>query len=156
MTSAVPMTPLVAAVIVHDRDTDRVVVLRRGPHTRVAPLMWDLPGGKGDPGEPITRTAVRELHEETGLVVDEASLRVAHLIHLAPGGEQIPTGFLSVVFSTHTWTGTPRNVEPTKHTEVRWADRNALPEPFVAGSGGALRAYLDGGVDVSLYDWPEG
>jgi 8-oxo-dGTP pyrophosphatase MutT (NUDIX family) len=34
--------------------------------------MWDLPVGKSEPGEPITKTAVRKLYEETGLTVSRA------------------------------------------------------------------------------------
>ncbi len=60
------MTLLVAAVIVHDKATNRVVLLQRGENTKFAQGMWDLPVGKSEPGEPITETAVRELYEETG------------------------------------------------------------------------------------------
>lgn len=61
------MTLLVAAVIVHDQSTNRVVLLQRSQNAKFAQGMWDLPVGKSEPGEPITETAVRELHEETGL-----------------------------------------------------------------------------------------
>lgn len=63
------MTLLVAAVIVHDEATNRVVLLQRGQDAKFAQGLWDLPVGKSEPGEPITETAVRELYEETGLVV---------------------------------------------------------------------------------------
>lgn len=61
------MTLLVAAVIVHDKVTNRVVLLQRSESAKFAQGMWDLPVGKSEPGEPITETAVRELYEETGL-----------------------------------------------------------------------------------------
>ncbi|WP_330461882.1 NUDIX domain-containing protein [Streptomyces sp. NBC_00820] len=79
------MTLLVAAVIVHDRAADRVVVLRRGRNAKFAQGMWDLPVGKNEPGEPITETAVRELYEETGLTVRPEALEVVHIIHGAWG-----------------------------------------------------------------------
>lgn len=81
------MTLLVAAVIVHDKATDRVVLLQRSENAKFAQGMWDLPVGKSEPGEPITATAARELYEETGLTVKPESLTVAHVIHGAWGVE---------------------------------------------------------------------
>lgn len=75
------MTLLVAAVIVHDKATNRVVLLQRSENAKFAQGLWDLPVGKSEPGEPITETAVRELYEETGLTVKPESLKVAHIIH---------------------------------------------------------------------------
>ncbi|MDH6221077.1 8-oxo-dGTP pyrophosphatase MutT (NUDIX family) [Streptomyces pseudovenezuelae] len=81
------MTLLVAAVIVHDKTTNRVLLLQRSQNAKFAQGMWDLPVGKSEPGEPITETAVRELYEETGLTVKPESLKVAHIIHGAWGLE---------------------------------------------------------------------
>ena len=49
------MTLLVAAVIVHDKATNRVVILQRSQNAKFAQGMWDLPVGKSEPGEPITK-----------------------------------------------------------------------------------------------------
>jgi 8-oxo-dGTP pyrophosphatase MutT (NUDIX family) len=147
------MTLLVAAVIVHDRAAGRVVLLQRGEQAKFAPGMWDLPVGKSEPGEPVTETAVRELREETGLIVEAGALTVAHLIHGAWGVES-PNGFLTVVFATETWAGEPENREPGKHAQVRWVGTDALPEPFVRSTAGALRGYLSGGGPaVSAHGW---
>ena len=35
---------------------------------------WELPGGGAEPGESYAQTAVRELREETGLIVDDAAV----------------------------------------------------------------------------------
>ncbi|WP_405596732.1 NUDIX domain-containing protein [Streptomyces sp. NBC_01410] len=146
------MTVLVAAVIVHDRETDRVVLLQRGPGNKFAPGRWDLPVGKSEPGEPITETAVRELREETGLIVRADDLRLAQVVHGAWGVEA-PNGFLTVVFATHQWAGEPENRELAKHTQVRWVDTVDLPEEFVPTSATALRHYLSGGPQISLRGW---
>jgi 8-oxo-dGTP pyrophosphatase MutT (NUDIX family) len=135
------MTLLAAAVIVHDTAADRVLLLRRGEHAKFAPGHWDLPSGKSDPGESVMTTAVRELHEETGLVVAPADLRLAHVIHGAWGVEA-PNGFMTVVFSTPTWSGTPSNREPAKHSTVTWTPVTALPAPFVPSTSVALTSYL--------------
>ena len=44
------MTLLVAAVIVHDKATNRVVLLQRSENAKFAQGMWDLPVGKSEPG----------------------------------------------------------------------------------------------------------
>ncbi|MFB7503716.1 MULTISPECIES: NUDIX domain-containing protein [Streptomyces] len=146
------MTLLVAAVIVHDKATNRVVLLQRSQNAKFAQGMWDLPVGKSEPGEPITETAVRELYEETGLTVKPHSLKVAHIIHGAWGVEA-PNGFLTVVFAAHEWTGEPENREPSKHTQVCWVSAEAIPEAFVETTASALRRYLTGGPEISLDGW---
>ncbi|CAL9422042.1 NUDIX domain-containing protein [Streptomyces sp. enrichment culture] len=146
------MTLLVAAVIVHDKVTNRVVLLQRGDQAKFAKGLWDLPVGKSEPGEPITETAVRELYEETGLTVKPEALEVAHVIHGARGVEA-PSGFLTVVFVAHEWTGEAENREPRKHAQVRWVDADAIPERFVATTSSALRRYLLGGPEVTLDGW---
>ncbi len=146
------MTLLVAAVIVHDKATNRVVLLQRSENAKFAQGMWDLPVGKSEPGEPITETAVRELYEETGITVKPESLKVAHIIHGAWGVEA-PNGFLTVVFAAHEWTGEPENREPRKHSQVRWVDTAALPAEFVKTTDSAIRSYLSAGAQVSLNGW---
>lgn len=149
------MTLLVAAVIVHDLAAGRVVLLRRGERAKFGQGMWDLPSGKSDPGEAVTATAVRELAEETGLVVRPGALRLVHVIHGAWGVES-PNGFLTVVFAAHEWSGEPVNTEPGKHDRVGWVPVGALPEPFVPSTGRALRGYLAGesAPGISEHGWP--
>ncbi|MFF1375547.1 NUDIX domain-containing protein [Streptomyces sp. NPDC058308] len=146
------MTLLVAAVIVHDQATNRVVLLQRSENAKFAQGMWDLPVGKSEPGEPITDTAVRELYEETGLTVKPDSLKVAHIIH-GSWGVEAPNGFLTVVFVAHEWTGEPENREPRKHAQVRWVDARAVPEELVDTTASALHRYLGDGPQVSLAGW---
>lgn len=52
--------------LVRDRDGRLLVVLRDQEPARGT---WSLPGGRVDPGETAEQACVREVHEETGLVV---------------------------------------------------------------------------------------
>ncbi len=141
-------TLLVAAVIVHDQTTDRVLLLQRAPHAKFAAGHWDLPVGKANKGELITTTATRELKEETGLIVEAADLTVAGIIHSSWGVEG-PNGFLTVVFATHSWTGEPTNAEPNKHSQIAWTPVDRLPAQFVSTTHTALVNYLTSGPMVS-------
>ncbi|GAA2064538.1 NUDIX hydrolase [Catenulispora yoronensis] len=145
-------TLLVAAIIVHDRAAAKVLLIQRGPHAKFAPNHWDLPVGKAEKGEAITTTAIRELKEETGLIVHPAELKVAGIIHGAWGVEA-PNGFLTVVFAAENWSGKPTNAEPHKHAQVTWIDSTHVPEEFVSTTRAALIKYLENGAAVIAEGW---
>ncbi|UCM90329.1 NUDIX domain-containing protein [Streptomyces marincola] len=148
-------TMLASAVIVHDPGSDRVALLRRGPGAPFGGGLWDLPVGKCDPGEPVTAAAVRELAEETGLVVDPADLRLAHVAHgrREAGTRDGLLTFLTVVFLARRWHGTLRNAEPHKHDEARWIPVGELPANSVASADGVIRGALAGDVGLGLHGW---
>lgn len=58
------LTADVAVFSVTEEKT-RLLLIRRGGHPYLG--CWALPGGFANPGEPVERTAARELEEETGL-----------------------------------------------------------------------------------------
>ncbi|MFG6177248.1 NUDIX hydrolase [Halomonas sp. THAF12] len=57
--------PVVATIAVLIRD-DRVLLVRRANPPDAG--LWGFPGGKIERGESIEQAAMRELHEETGIV----------------------------------------------------------------------------------------
>jgi mutator protein MutT len=66
-----PEMPLVGvgAVIAHK---GRILLVQRG--TEPARGQWSLPGGLIELGEPLERAIVREVQEETGLIVEPVEL----------------------------------------------------------------------------------
>jgi len=62
--------PCVGAVIKDDRG--RLLLIKRG-HAPGAGL-WSLPGGRIEPGETDAEALVREMREETGLVIEAGQL----------------------------------------------------------------------------------
>jgi len=146
------MTLLVVSVIVHDAARDRIVLLRRGPGSSFGNGLWDLPTGKCEPGEPVTAAAVRELREETGLVVVPEALTLVHVLH-AGAGTGTPNGYLTVVFAAGAWTGEPENREPAKHDHVGWAQLDSLPQEFVRSTERILRGWRAGRLGPTLHRW---
>ncbi len=146
------MTLLLATVIVHDRTSDALLLIQRGRGNAFGAGLWDLPGGKREPDEPVTETAVREVAEETGVRLRPEALEVAHLVH-GRTATTAPDGFLTVVFAAHEWTGTPRNREPEKHARVEWVPASRVPAAFVPGSRAALDGYLGDGPRLTLRGW---
>lgn len=54
---------------------DRLLVMRRDDTPTIQwPGYWDLPGGGAEPGETPMECALREVAEETGLIIDPARL----------------------------------------------------------------------------------
>jgi len=64
-----------SSVTVIAKDTGCVLTVSR----KEAPHTWGFPGGKRDLGETAIAAAVRELAEETGVVVSEDSLSFVYL-----------------------------------------------------------------------------
>lgn len=64
------LIPVIA--VIH---SGRVLMLQRA-HDSKYPDSWCIPGGKIEPGETALACAVRELREETGLIVAESEMRL--------------------------------------------------------------------------------
>lgn len=51
-------------------DKNEILLVKRHPKSRTDPEMWELPGGKVDPGEDFDKALIREIKEETSLDCD--------------------------------------------------------------------------------------
>lgn len=68
---------VVAKAAVFDKD-NKVLLLRRSETDPRRPLQWDLTGGWVDEGEDFVSAVVREIEEETGLVVPKEELHLTY------------------------------------------------------------------------------
>lgn len=110
------MKRVVAALIL---EKDRILACQRTRH-QVMPLKWEFPGGKIEEGEQPRDALRRELEEELGI---EATIgnEVARIQHEYPSGGAVELRF----FEVHSYLG---EIENRIFREIRWVERNKLPE----------------------------
>jgi 8-oxo-dGTP pyrophosphatase MutT (NUDIX family) len=124
--------------------------------------LWELPGGAIDPGEPPARALVREVYEETGLVVRPRRI-VAVLGGTPEHRYHYPNGdiaeYVTILFTADPLRGTlaPRDDEASEarfmaEAEVAEVAREHLRAVLAAATGpvvpGAIFQWDDGWLDV--------
>jgi 8-oxo-dGTP pyrophosphatase MutT (NUDIX family) len=118
--------------------------------------LWCLPSGGSEDGSSFGDTAITELREETGVVVDPADLEAFACLSEAdlhtityPGGDV--THCFALLFLARRWSGEPEP-DDVETTEMRWVDPASPPSPLQDPAAHAVdlyRAYLrDGAFQV--------
>lgn len=128
--TAVKEIHVAVAVVVRD---GRVLIARRPDHVHQGGLL-EFPGGKVEPGETVQAALVREIAEETGLRVPEASLEPVIGIRHDYGDKRV---FLDV-WETRAAEGEARGCEGQP---VEWlAPQQLRDEDFPAANRPIIRA----------------
>ncbi|MEE2039936.1 NUDIX domain-containing protein [Nocardiopsis sp. CT-R113] len=139
-TEAQVATPSLSAHVLLLRD-GRVLLARRRPDAPFAPGLWHAgAAGKANPGEDVVRSAVRECREELGITLSTTDLEFAHVVHSHEGGAD----WVHFFFACRNWEGTPANLEPRKHAELKWFPAHRLPEDSVDYCAQAVAHFLLG------------
>jgi 8-oxo-dGTP diphosphatase len=123
------------------------LAIRRSASSRYDPGLWEIPGGKSDPGETIEESILREVAEETGLQIELTRVvgsaqseiedkRIAYLILEA----QVIGGSLQLSHEhdAYRWLSRPRFAEAAfaphyrdfAAAYARAADSDPAPETF--------------------------
>jgi 8-oxo-dGTP diphosphatase len=112
-----PLSPLigVGAVIV---DRGRVLLVRRG--TEPLRGQWSLPGGLVEVGESLTTALVREVNEETGLIVEAVEL-LELLDRIHREGDRIRYHYVIADYLCRVVGGSLRAASDA--SDVRWVER---------------------------------
>jgi 8-oxo-dGTP diphosphatase len=97
---------------------DRYLMLQRSDSSRRFAGLWQMPGGKPDPGETADRALRRELREETGLAVQVTGLA---------GSVEFPLpGFHVAMLVFHCRTQDSDVTLSEEHMAYRWIQPDAL------------------------------
>lgn len=114
----------VFVVVLMQPDHNKVLLLRR-KNTRVYDGKFSIPGGTRKNKESWPKAAARELHEETGLIVESHALQpLDRLEGVDPDG----TEWLSTFYVAESWAGQLQTQkEPEKHDMLDWYPIDNLP-----------------------------
>jgi ADP-ribose pyrophosphatase YjhB (NUDIX family) len=112
-----PVAPLVGvgAVVVEE---GRVLLVRRG--TEPLKGQWSLPGGMLELGESLTSGVIREVREETGLIVEPVEL-VELLDRIHREGERVRYHYVIADYLCRVTGGTLQAASDAEG--VRWVER---------------------------------
>lgn len=109
------------------RPDGKVFLIRRF-NTGYGDGKFSLPAGHLDDKESVTQATVREIQEETGVVVQPKDLKIVHVMHSL---DENDAEFIVFFFLATKWTGEPHLAEPDKSDEVVWVSPQQLPENTV-------------------------
>ena len=130
------------AMVFLEREDGAILFTRR-----VDNGLWCLPAGGAEEGSSFGDTAVTEVREETGVVVDPndlvafACLSEAALHTITyPNGDV--THCFAMLFLTRRWSGDPRP-DDIETSEMLWADVTAPPAPLEPPAIEAISLYCD-------------
>jgi 8-oxo-dGTP diphosphatase len=117
-----PEVPLVGvgSIII---EGDRVVLVKRA-HPPIEG-QWSIPGGVLEVGEMVREAAVREAHEETGLIVEPGELLGVFDRILRDESKRVQYHYVLIDFLCRRLSG--ELIAASDAAEVRWFTRGELP-----------------------------
>ena len=131
------------------RRAGKILLLRRAGNVYASGQLC-LPSGHLEEGENILEAGIRETKEETGIALDPTTLRLALSIHQRnPGSTHTRIGF---AFEPGSWHGEPVIGEPTKCSQLVWADPGSLPSDTVEYTAAIIGA-IQRGATFALNGW---
>jgi len=100
---------------------------------------WTMPGGKIDFGDSHVETAIKEVQEETGLLLKPEDLEIFDVSSNISGEAH----FITIGFLCRNFLGEPEAREPDEIVEWKWFPLEEPPDPMFFPSERMLKAYLN-------------
>ena len=123
------------AIVINDKN--EILLVKRSLESRTEEGTWSRPGGEVDLGEYIEDAVIREVKEETNVLIEILKpLEVTQI--MSEGKHWIAHGYLAKYVS-----GETKNMEPDKHDEVKWFSLKNLPENLNEYTRNSLNIYLN-------------
>jgi ADP-ribose pyrophosphatase YjhB (NUDIX family) len=141
------VTPKVAVGAVVGNDRGQILLIQRADSG-----LWLYPTGWADIGYSASEVAVKEVHEETGIIARPVRL-IAFLDGLRLGSTSTP--FYSVVFHCQA-TGGELSRHPLEVRDVGWFSEDGLPTPLAGADRWRRQAFaaIRGEAVEVLFDPP--
>lgn len=93
---------------------------------------YALPSGHVEAGEGILAAAIREAHEETGVLIEKKDLEHACVMYRKSGaGTAQEREYVDHFLICRKWSKTPHNAEPHKAKQAAFFSLERLPVPFL-------------------------
>nr|WP_321453315.1 NUDIX domain-containing protein [uncultured Carboxylicivirga sp.] len=123
-------------VIIENKDKKILIGKRKGSH---APF-YSIPGGHLELGETFEEAAIKEIYEETGLIIDTPKVIAVTNNLRTYTNEKVH--YISVVLHTNQFQGEPVVKEKDKCETWNWFDPKQLPTPHFDASEFAVECFL--------------
>jgi 8-oxo-dGTP diphosphatase len=99
---------------------------------------WTMPGGKLEYGESFEEGAIREVKEETGMILKSSEVICVN------NDKNEHAHFVTIGIFSEDFEGEPVVMEPDEITEWKWFDLSNVPSPLFFPSERVLENYKQG------------